>query len=193
MPAARRRPPIAVDHDAVRGQVRGAVCRSCNSWLGPMEAALRGSPRVRQQQAAYLHWRIGAGGTAAPVQYARELSYRGTTVKEFADGLLAVCRLLAVPCVYWTGRAAGPAREIRWTKTGPLVDAKGAERHHRRLQSRRRRHRVRAGRRSESPSPAAWSSPSPAAPSAITNSACGPGPQRPARQHPAGAERPGGG
>ncbi|MET9779185.1 endonuclease domain-containing protein [Streptomyces sp. NPDC006367] len=129
----RRRPTAAVDHDAVTGQVRGAVCRSCNSWLGSMEAALRVPRGVMQQQAAYLHWRFEAGGPAALAHYAGELSYLGTTVKEFADGLLVVRRLLRVPCVYWTDQVAGSARETRWTKTGPLADAEEAERHHRRL------------------------------------------------------------
>lgn len=130
-----RRPTAAVDHDAVTGQVRGAVCRSCNSWLGSMEAALRVPRGVMQQQAAYLHWRFEAEGTAALAHYAGELSYLGLTVKEFAGGLLAARRLLSVPCVYWTDRAAGPARETGWTKTGPLADAEEAERHHRRLRS----------------------------------------------------------
>ncbi len=131
----RCRPTAAVDHDAVTGHVRGAVCRSCNSWLGSMEAALRVPKRAMQQQAAYLHWRFEADGRAALAHYAGEVSYLGLTVKEFAGGLLAVRRLLSVPCVYWTGQAAGPAREIRWTKTGPLADAEEAERHHRRLRS----------------------------------------------------------
>ncbi len=48
----RCRPTAAVDHDAVTGHVRGAVCRSCNSWLGSMEAALRVPARAMQQQAA---------------------------------------------------------------------------------------------------------------------------------------------
>ncbi|MER0476797.1 endonuclease domain-containing protein [Streptomyces sp. Edi2] len=131
----RRRPTAAVDHDAVTGQVRGAVCRSCNSWLGSMEAALRVPKRARQQQAAYLHWRFEARGTATLAHYAGELSYLGKSVKEFADGLLAVRRLLVVPCVYWTDQVAAPRGETRWTKTGPLTDAEEADRHHRRLQS----------------------------------------------------------
>ncbi len=131
----RCRPTAAVDHDAVTGHVRGAVCRSCNSWLGSMEAALRVPARAMQQQAASLHWRFEADGTDALAHYAGELSYLGLTVKEFAGGLLAVRRLLAVPCVYWTDQAAGPARETGWTKTGPLADAEEAERHHRRLRS----------------------------------------------------------
>lgn len=100
-----------------------------------MEAALRIPEHAMQPQAAYLHWRFEADGTAALAHYAGELSYLGLTVKEFAGELLAVRRLLAVPCVYWTDQTAVPARETGWTKTGPLADAEEAERHHRRLRS----------------------------------------------------------
>ncbi|WP_274036202.1 hypothetical protein [Streptomyces sp. MMBL 11-1] len=65
-------------------------------------------PRARHAAAGgLLHWRFEADGTDALAHYAGELSYLGLTVKEFAGGLLAVRRLLAVPCVYWTTRPQG--------------------------------------------------------------------------------------
>lgn len=131
----RRRPSAAVDHDLRTGTVRGALCRSCNSWLGSMEAALRVPQRQMQTQAAYLHWRFEAGGPAALRWYLGELAYLDTTVGRYAEGLLEVRRLLSLPYVYWTDRSLLPAAR-EWTKIGPLVDVDEAERHLRRLRSR---------------------------------------------------------
>ncbi|MFF8786686.1 endonuclease domain-containing protein [Streptomyces sp. NPDC015125] len=129
----RRRPSSAVDHDARTGWVRGALCNPCNSWLGSMEAALRVPRRRMQNQAAYLHWRFEAGGTAALTWYAGELSYLGMTGEQFADGLRRVRRLLALPYVYWTEFGPPVTRDTQWTKIGPLADTQEADRHHDRL------------------------------------------------------------
>ncbi|WP_372412503.1 endonuclease domain-containing protein [Streptomyces luteireticuli] len=47
-----RRPSAAVGHDGRTGWVRGVLCRSYNSWLGSVEAALRVPRRRMQTQAA---------------------------------------------------------------------------------------------------------------------------------------------
>ncbi|MFJ4680609.1 endonuclease domain-containing protein [Kitasatospora sp. NPDC088783] len=129
---------VLVDHCHTSHEVRGALCRRCNSRLGSLEAALRLPASGTFQSAAHdLHRAVERGERLSARVARADLAYLGIPGPEYGRRLRAVHAQLVLPYVYWTPiTGTALTRATPWTKIGPLADEQEARRHAARLAAR---------------------------------------------------------
>ncbi|MGW3044680.1 endonuclease domain-containing protein [Kitasatospora sp. NPDC001159] len=89
------RPSVLVDHDDASHEVRGALCRRCNSRLGSLEAALRlPATGAFQTMAHDLHTALERGERLSRWVDRADLAYLGIPGPEYKARLRKVHALL---------------------------------------------------------------------------------------------------